>query len=237
MSKFQEDAYIRVNGLSKIYRHGTVETHALKNLTFTVPRGEYVGVVGRSGAGKTTLLNMLAGLDTISSGEVYIGDFAVAGKSEDKLARWRGKSVGFIFQSFQLLNGLSLLDNVLLPMDFAGRLNGGSIAFATELLTMVGLGDMIQKKPTEISGGQQQRVAIARALANKPEVLFADEPTGRLDVQTGKMIFDLFTEIHRSGMTLIVVSHDKSIAQYTDRVIRLADGAIVSDIRKTDGVA
>lgn len=220
---------IEIRGLKKSYREGSVSTEALRGIDLTVNKGEYLGVVGKSGAGKTTLLNMIAGLDNLSEGTITVGGERVDKMNEVKKAIWRGRNIGFIFQSFQLLPGLSLLDNVMLPMDFCGRLNRHSAEKAAELLRMVGLIDHIHKVPSEISGGQQQRVAIARALANDPMVLLADEPTGRLDTATSEVVFDLFQQVVAKGTTMIIVSHDHSLAHRTRKLIRLADGVITNE--------
>ena len=220
------DILIKIHDLKKIYRQGSVQTEALRGIDLTVNRGEYLGIVGKSGAGKTTLLNMIAGLDAITDGEIVVDGKRVDKMNEVRKAIWRGRSVGFIFQSFQLLPGLSLLDNVMLPMDFCGLLNRHSSEKAAELLRMVGLIDHIHKTPSEISGGQQQRVAIARALANDPVLLLADEPTGRLDTATSEVVFEIFEQVVEKGTTMIIVSHDHSLADRTRRMIRLADGRI-----------
>ena len=220
------DVLIEIHGLKKTYRQGSVSTEALRGIDLSVRKGEYLGIVGRSGAGKTTLLNMIAGLDDLTEGEVSVGGQRVDKMNEVRKAVWRGRNVGFIFQSFQLLPGLSLLDNVMLPMDFCGKLDRHSPEKAAELLRMVGLIDHIHKVPAEISGGQQQRVAIARALANDPVLLLADEPTGRLDTATSEVVFDIFDRVVSKGTTMIIVSHDHSLAERTRRLIRLTDGKI-----------
>lgn len=224
--EFSGDTLIEIRGLKKTYREGTVETAALRGIDLSVRKGEYLGVVGKSGAGKTTLLNMIAGLDNPTEGEITVGGERVDKMNEVKKAVWRGRNVGFIFQSFQLLPGISLLDNVMLPMDFCGKLNRHSAEKAAELLRMVGLIDHIHKVPSEISGGQQQRVAIARALANDPSLLLADEPTGRLDTATSEVVFEIFEQVVSRGTTMIIVSHDHSLAERTRRLIRLTDGII-----------
>ena len=220
------DVLIEIHNLKKTYRQGSVSTEALRGIDLTVRKGEYLGIVGRSGAGKTTLLNMIAGLDDLTEGEVTVGGQRVDKMNEVRKAVWRGRNVGFVFQSFQLLPGLSLLDNVMLPMDFCGNLNRHSSEKAAELLRMVGLIDHIHKVPSEISGGQQQRVAIARALANDPVLLLADEPTGRLDTATSEVVFEIFEQVVSKGTTMIIVSHDHSLAERTRRLIRLTDGKI-----------
>ena len=220
---------VEIHGLKKVYREGSVSTEALRGIDLSVSRGEYLGVVGKSGAGKTTLLNMIAGLDSVTEGEITVDGRRVDKMNEVKKAVWRGRSVGFIFQSFQLLPGLSLLDNVMLPMDFCGKLSRNSSEKAAELLRMVGLIDHIHKIPSEISGGQQQRVAIARALANDPILLLADEPTGRLDTATSEVVFEIFEKVVAGGTTMIIVSHDHSLAERTRRIITLADGRIADE--------
>ncbi len=220
---------VEIHGLKKVYREGSVSTEALRGIDLSVARGEYLGVVGKSGAGKTTLLNMIAGLDSVTEGEITVDGRRVDKMNEVKKAVWRGRSVGFIFQSFQLLPGLSLLDNVMLPMDFCGKLSRNSSEKAAELLRMVGLIDHIHKIPSEISGGQQQRVAIARALANDPILLLADEPTGRLDTATSEVVFEIFEKVVAGGTTMIIVSHDHSLAERTRRIITLADGRIADE--------
>ncbi len=217
---------IEIRGLKKTYRQGSVSSEALRGIDLCVKKGEYLGIVGKSGAGKTTLLNMIAGLDDLTEGEILVGGQRVDRMNEVRKAVWRGRNVGFIFQSFQLLPGLSLLDNVMLPMDFCGKLDRHSPERAAELLRMVGLIDHIHKLPSEISGGQQQRVAIARALANDPALLLADEPTGRLDTATSEVVFEIFSRVVAKGTTMIIVSHDHTLAERTQRVIRLADGRI-----------
>ena len=220
------DVLIEIHGLKKTYRQGSVSVDALRGIDLSVRKGEYLGIVGKSGAGKTTLLNMIAGLDDLTEGEINVGGKRVDKMNEVRKAVWRGRNIGFIFQSFQLLPGLSLLDNVMLPMDFCGKLNRHSVEKAAELLRMVGLIDHIHKVPSEISGGQQQRVAIARALANDPVLLLADEPTGRLDTATSEVVFDIFEKVVEKGTTMIIVSHDHTLADRTRRMIRLADGMI-----------
>ena len=220
------DVLIEIHNLKKTYRQGSVSTEALRGIDLCVRKGEYLGIVGRSGAGKTTLLNMIAGLDDLTEGEVTVGGHRVDKMNEVRKAVWRGRNVGFIFQSFQLLPGLSLLDNVMLPMDFCGKLDRHSSEKAAELLRMVGLIDHIHKVPAEISGGQQQRVAIARALVNDPDLLLADEPTGRLDTATSEVVFEIFEQVVSKGTTMIIVSHDHSLADRTRRLIRLTDGKI-----------
>ncbi len=226
---------IDIRNVRKTYTLGDVQTDALKGVSLQIPRGQYLGVIGKSGAGKTTLLNMIAGLDATTSGEIYIEGIRMDTMNDGKRSVFRGKNIGFIFQSFQLIPGLNLLENVMLPMDFCGTYNRDSEAKAADLLKMVGLADHLHKKPAELSGGQQQRVAIARALANDPPILLADEPTGRLDSGTTETVFEIFERVVSAGTTLVIVSHDRSLARRTQRVIRMADGEIVEDREVRNG--
>ncbi len=223
---------IRVCELKKIYVQGKIRTPVLNGINLSVMQGEYVGIIGKSGAGKTTLVNMLGGLDDPTEGDIEIGGTHIQQLNEVEKARWRGTKVGVIFQSFQLIPGLSLIDNILLPADFTGRLRNGpneSREKAASLLETVGLADHMLKRPAEISGGQQQRVAIARALINDPEILLADEPTGRLDSATSATIFDLFDRVVDAGTTVVLVSHERSLAQRTKRIIRLAESKLIEE--------
>lgn len=230
MTEYNFSTLIRAEAIRKNYRTGKVITEALKGVDLNIRRGEYVGIMGKSGSGKTTLLNMLAGLDSLTAGSVLIGRTDIHGMNENERARWRGENLGFIFQSFQLLPGLTLLDNVMLPLDFIGKYDEKkSRDTAMMLLEMVELEAHVNKYPSEISGGQQQRVAIARALISEPQILLADEPTGRLDAGTSEIIFNLFDQIFANGMTMVIVTHDNSLEKRFQRVIRLQDGLIVSD--------
>ncbi len=220
---------IRVQNLVKTYPTGTGPFEALHAIDLVVRQGEYVGVIGKSGAGKTTLVNMLSGIDRITSGEVFVNGTAVHALAEDELSRWRGRSLGVVFQSFHLLPMLSLRDNITLAMDFGGRYRRGqSESKAMDLLAQVELEEHAHKPPAYISGGQKQRVAIARALANDPPLLLADEPTGRLDSVTSETIFKIFDDLIAQGKTIVMVSHERTLARRVHRVIELEDGAIVS---------
>ena len=220
--------FIRLQEIEKVYESAAGSLRALKDVTAGVHRGEYVGIIGKSGAGKSTLLNMLTGVDDLTRGDVLVGDTHVHALNETERAFWRGRNIGVIYQSFELLPTLSLVDNVLLPMDFCGLYQGKeSVARAEALLDQVGLIDHAQKPPTRISGGQKQRVAIARALANDPPLIVADEPTGNLDSVTAAGIFALFDELVDQGKTIVIVSHDRSLAERVDRVLHLADGRLV----------
>jgi putative ABC transport system ATP-binding protein len=226
----REQPLIHTTNLVKTYRNGGVPLDALRSLDLTIYPGEYVGVIGKSGAGKTTLINMLSGVDQITSGEVVVNGTAVHELKEDELALWRGLNLGVIYQSFNLLPMLSLQDNITLAMDFCGKYRRGeSEQRALALLESVELAEHARKPPAYISGGQKQRVAIARALANDPAIILADEPTGRLDSVTSETIFSVFDDLVAQGKTILMVSHDRTLARRVNRVIELEDGAIVSD--------
>jgi putative ABC transport system ATP-binding protein len=218
---------ISLRSVVKDYRSGAGTFRALKGIDLEVMQGEFVGVIGKSGAGKTTLVNMITGVDRLTEGEVCVAGTLVHTLDENRLALWRGLNLGVIYQSFQLMPTLSLLDNVLLPMDFCGLYRGRqSVERAYQLLCDVGLDEHVHKLPAAVSGGQQQRVAIARALANDPPVIVADEPTGRLDSLTAEMIFSIFEELVRHGKTILMVTHDRALARRMTRVIELVDGQI-----------
>jgi putative ABC transport system ATP-binding protein len=214
--------------LSKEYRSGENKLTVLHDVSFSIPQGTFVAIVGPSGSGKTTLLGLLAGLDTPTHGQVLLDDADLTAMDEDQRARLRGLKVGFVFQGFQLISTLTALENVQVPLELRG--DSGAGERARELLTRVGLGDRLDHFPTQLSGGEQQRVAIARAFANAPRILFADEPTGNLDSDTGGRIFDLLEALNReSKTTIILVTHDHALAGRTQRVIRLSDGKVISD--------
>ena len=226
----KKDPLIRVRNLVKSYQTGAGSFDALREINLTVYPGEYVGVIGKSGAGKTTLINMLSGVDAASSGKIFVNGTAVHDLQEDELALWRGLNLGVIYQSFHLLPMLSVRDNITLAMDFCGKYQRGkSEDKAMKLLEQVELAPHAHKPPAHISGGQKQRVAIARALANDPAVILADEPTGRLDSVTSSTIFNIFDALIREGKTILMVSHDRSLAKRVGRVIELEDGQIISD--------
>jgi len=211
---------------------------ALGGVSLNVDQGEFVAIVGKSGSGKSTLINMLAGIDRPTSGEIYVGDTAVHTLSEEQLAVWRGRNVGVVFQFFQLLPMLTVIENVMLPMDFCHMYPVRERRRrAMALLEQVDLADHADKLPGTLSGGEQQRVAIARALANDPPVLLADEPTGNLDSRTADSVFELFQEAVRAGKTLVMVTHDLDLAQRVGRIVRIADGQIVHDGLITDGTS
>jgi putative ABC transport system ATP-binding protein len=214
--------------LSKEYRSGENRLAVLRDVSFDIPQGAFVAIVGPSGSGKTTLLGLLAGLDTPTHGQVILDDADLTAMDEDQRARLRGQKVGFVFQSFQLISTLTAVENVQVPLELRGETGAGDRA--RELLRRVGLGDRLDHFPTQLSGGEQQRVAIARAFANSPRILFADEPTGNLDSDTGSHIVELLEALNReSKTTIILVTHDHTLAARAQRVIRLSDGRVVSD--------
>jgi len=221
---------IQAEELTKIYEMGDSEVRALNGATFTIDRGEMVAIMGPSGSGKSTLMSIIGCLDVPTGGSYQLDGIAVENMDETKLAEIRGRKIGFIFQQFNLLARTSALENVMLPLTYAGFSGKERNQRATKALERVGLGDRTHHAPNELSGGQQQRVAIARALVNEPAILLADEPTGALDSKTGVEIMELFQNLHKeSGQTVILVTHDSYIARHTDRIIKLSDGRIVSD--------
>ncbi|MEJ2752697.1 MAG: ABC transporter ATP-binding protein [Candidatus Promineifilaceae bacterium] len=221
---------IEIRDLIKRFPMGNDEITVLKGISFAVENGEFVTIVGPSGNGKSTLLNMITGIDRPSAGEVIVTGRQVDRMSENELAQWRGDHVGIIFQFFQMLPALSLLQNVILPMDFARKYSSREREErAMDLLERVGLADQVNKLPGQVSGGQQQRAAIARALANDPALLVADEPTGNLDSRTTDDVFRLFNDLVERGKTLLMVTHDKELARQVPRVIEIIDGNITRD--------
>jgi len=229
-----EDLVIRAENLTKVYRMGEVEVHALRGVSLEVRRGEVISIMGPSGSGKSTLMNILGCLDRPSSGEYRLGGRLVSDLSDDDLAVIRNQRVGFVFQTFNLLGRQTAVANVELPMRYAGVGNGRRKR-AIEALESVGLGDRLRHRPSELSGGQQQRVAIARALVNNPAILLADEPTGNLDSKSGEEIMKILLGLNRDlGTTLIFVTHDPGIAGQTERVIRLKDGLVEGEVSEGD---
>jgi putative ABC transport system ATP-binding protein len=219
--------------VNKIYRTNAGDVAALKNVRATIARGSFVGVIGRSGAGKSTLLNMLTGIDKVTSGEVWIDGVLINKLGEDEMAQWRGLNIGVVYQSFELLNQLTVLENVMLPMDFTGKYRRrASRRIALELLAQVEIEDHANKPPTKVSGGQQQRVAIARALANDPEIIIADEPTGSLDSSTSETIIQIFEAFVNRGKTVVMATHDTSLAGRFSHILRIKDGEVTSDVRQ-----
>ena len=236
METVVQEALIDLHDVVKTYPTGAGDVTVLKDITLHVKPGEFVSVVGPSGSGKSTLLNMITGIDRPSSGEVFVGGQAVHKLSENGLARWRGRNVGVIFQFFQLLPTLTILENVMLPMDFCNVYRRRERrARALHLLEQVGIASHADKLPSALSGGEQQRAAIARALANDPSVVVADEPTGNLDSKTAAEVFTLFEGLVAQGKTLLVVTHDRSLSARTQRTIRLFDGHIHRDENNGNG--
>jgi len=221
---------VQVQDVVKSFPVGDGEVTILKGISFDVKQGEFVSIVGPSGNGKSTLLNMITGIDRPSDGEVIVTGREVHKMSENKLAAWRGENVGIIFQFFQMLPALSLLQNIILPMDFAKKYSPKERRErAMHLLEIVGLADQAEKLPSMVSGGQQQRAAIARALANDPPLLVGDEPTGNLDSASAGRVFDLFTSMVEQGKTMLMVTHDKELARRVPRVVEITDGKITRD--------
>lgn len=208
---------------------GSEIINVLKGVNLQINKGEYVALMGPSGSGKSTLMNLLGCLDTPTSGQYILNGNDVSQMTDDSLAEIRNKEIGFVFQTFNLLPRTTALDNVALPMIYAGYSKSERVARATEVLTQVGLADRMDHEPNQLSGGQRQRVAVARALVNKPSIILADEPTGNLDSKTSVEIMNLFNEIHANGNTVILVTHEEDIAAYAHRIIRLRDGLIESD--------
>ncbi len=228
---------ISVKELVKIYRVGNERVIALNNLTFDIQRGEICCIFGTSGSGKSTLLNMLAGLEKPTHGEVIVDGIHIEKLSERRVTHFRQENVGFVFQSYNLIQGLSALENVAMPLTYRGMPKKKREKIAMAMLDMVGLKDRWRHKPNQMSGGQQQRVGIARAFAAKPKIVFADEPTGNLDTKTTIDVMKLMVKIcHENGLTLVLVSHDREIAAYADRILTIVDGKIVSDTKDTSDI-
>jgi ABC-type lipoprotein export system ATPase subunit len=233
-------ALVSLKRVEKAYETPAGDFYALKGIELQVRQGEFVAVLGKSGAGKSTLVNMVTGIDRPTSGQIHVGAYALHEMGEDRVAAWRGRHVGVIFQFFQLLPMLTCVQNVMLPMDFADLYHSPRERRerALHLLEQVDIVDHADKLPSAVSGGQRQRVAIARALANDPMFLAADEPTGNLDSRTASEVFSVFEKLVDEGKTILMVTHDRDLASRVTRTVRLADGAIVSDaISRPDGVA
>lgn len=218
---------IQLKDLGKTYVVSKIKTNALCGVTMEIEKGEFVAVVGKSGCGKSTLLNILGGIDTPTNGEYLFNNKPIDRLKDKELAEFRNQTVGYIFQSFNLINELTIVDNVALPLGYAGFGLKERTQRSIEMLEMVGLGEELHKHPTQLSGGQQQRVAIARAIVTNPEVILADEPTGNLDRENGKNILEIIKVLHKKGSTVIMVTHDEEIAAQAQRVIKISDGVIV----------
>lgn len=220
---------IKISGITRNFILGNETVHVLKGIDLSIRKGEYVALMGPSGSGKSTLMNILGCLDTPTAGQYILNGKDVSQMSDDELAEIRNKEIGFVFQTFNLLPRTTALDNVALPMVYAGYSKSDRKNRASEVLNQVGLSDRMDHRPNQLSGGQRQRVAIGRALVNRPSIILADEPTGNLDSKTSVEIMRLFNEIHANGNTVILVTHEEDIAAYAHRVIRLRDGRIESD--------
>ena len=220
---------IEIRDLVKVYEMGDVQVRALDGVSVDVDRGEFVAIMGPSGSGKSTLMNLIGCLDTPSAGTYRLNEQEVSRLDDDELARIRNKEIGFVFQTFNLLSRTSALENVEVPLVYAGVPRHERHRRAKEMLEQVGLGDRMHHQPNELSGGQRQRVAVARALVNRPSILLADEPTGNLDSRTGEEIMQLFDELNRNGNTIVLVTHEEDIARHARRVVRLRDGKVVEE--------
>ena len=223
-----KDVIIKLENVWKIYKMGKVEVPALRGLNLEIKKGEFVAIMGPSGSGKSTCMNMVGCLDVPTKGRIFLEHQDISKLSESDLAQIRGKKIGFIFQTFNLIPTLNAVENVGLPMIFQNTPKQERVKRATELLEMVGIGDRINHKPNELSGGQQQRVAIARSLVNNPDVILADEPTGNLDSVSGHKVIDFLKELHKKeNKTIVMVTHDKDVAKYAERIEYLRDGEII----------
>ena len=223
---------IEVNNITKHYLLGSQTVEALRGVTFGIRQGEFIAIMGPSGSGKSTLMNIIGCLDSPTNGTYHLNNKEVSTLEGDELAGIRNREIGFVFQNFHLLARNSALDNVMLPLKYAGFNRDDQLTKARETLSKVGLESRMDHQPSELSGGQQQRVAIARALVNNPSILFADEPTGNLDSQTGNDVMQLFHNLHQQGQTIILITHENEIAAEAQRVIYIKDGLIESDIKK-----
>lgn len=223
--------FVQLDGLTKRYEAAAGACVALDGVTLTLPPGEFVAIVGKSGSGKSTLVNLIAGIDRPTAGRVRVDGTEVSRLNENELAQWRGRHVGVVFQFFQLLPTLTVVENVMLPMDFCNVMPPRQARLrALELLHRVGIGEQADKLPSQLSGGQQQRAAIARALANDPRMVVADEPTGNLDSQTADDVLGLLSALTRDGKTVLMVTHERDLTRFADRIVTLADGKVVSEV-------
>ena len=227
---------ISVQDLRKTYIMGSTQVHALQSISLDIVRNDFVALMGPSGSGKSTLMNLLGCLDTPTSGDYFLNHTNVSTMTDSELAEVRNKEIGFVFQTFNLLPRLSALENVALPLVYAGISKSKRQEKARQVLTQVGLGDRVDHRPNELSGGQRQRVAIARALVNDPSIILADEPTGNLDTKTSIEIMGIFEKIHQEGNTIILVTHEPDIAEHAHRIVRLRDGLVETDVRNENVV-
>ena len=223
---------IKTENLTKDYETGTQVVSALKGINLSVEKGEFLSIMGPSGSGKTTLMNIIGCLDSPTNGSYYLNNKSVSKLDDDELAKIRNEEIGFVFQSFHLLARNSAFDNVMLPLKYAGIGKEEATKRSNDVLDLVGLSSRSKHTPAELSGGQQQRVAIARALVNKPSILFADEPTGNLDSKTGQDVMKIFKDLNKNGQTIILITHEDSIAKQSNRIITIMDGLIKSDFRE-----
>tara|TARA_B100001989_G_scaffold174896_1_gene126421 strand:- start:136 stop:813 length:678 start_codon:yes stop_codon:yes gene_type:complete len=223
---------IKTENLTKDYETGTQVVSALKGINLSVEKGEFLSIMGPSGSGKTTLMNIIGCLDSPSNGSYYLNNKSVSKLDDDELAKIRNEEIGFVFQSFHLLARNTAFDNVMLPLKYAGVSKEEATRRSNDVLDLVGLSSRSKHTPAELSGGQQQRVAIARALVNQPSILFADEPTGNLDSKTGQDVMNIFKDLNKNGQTIILITHEDSIAKQSNRIITIMDGLIKSDLRE-----
>ncbi|MBN1208367.1 MAG: ABC transporter ATP-binding protein [Myxococcaceae bacterium] len=239
MSTNAQDVHlIEVRGVTQIYPGAGSGFVALDQVSIALPAGQFTAIMGKSGSGKSTLVNLIAGIDRPTRGEIRVGGTQVHELDESRLAAWRGRNVGVVFQFFQLLPTLTVAENVMLPMDFCATYSPAQArARAAQLLARVGIADQADKLPSALSGGQQQRAAIARALANDPPLIVADEPTGNLDSQTAESVLELLSDLTRAGKTVLVVTHERDMARVADRVVTLADGKVVAQTSRAQAAA
>jgi len=231
----EDEALIQLKNVVKAYKTEAGDFLALKNINLSIGSGEFVGVIGKSGSGKSTLINMITGIDRPTKGEVFVADTPIHILNETRMAQWRGHNLGIVFQFFQLLPILTVLENVMLPMDFCNLYSRRQRKErALNVLSMVGVAEQAHKLPSQLSGGEQQRVAIARALANDPPIIMADEPTGNLDSKTSAIVFEVFEKLVDSGKTIVMVTHDGDLANKVKRTILIADGEIVEEKYNVD---
>ena len=223
---------IKTENLTKDYETGTQVVNALKGINLSVEKGEFLSIMGPSGSGKTTLMNIIGCLDSPTNGSYYLNNKSVSKLDDDELAKIRNEEIGFVFQSFHLLARNTAFDNVMLPLKYAGVSKEEATKRSNNVLDLVGLSSRSKHTPAELSGGQQQRVAIARALVNEPSILFADEPTGNLDSKTGQDVMKIFKDLNENGQTIILITHEDSIAKQSNRIITIMDGLIKSDLRE-----